>query len=198
MDYLISRQEDFKLSWQPGCSFDGKSYQCGPVGRKGPGCNCTQMIQPPVIPDAISFQIGFTDKSGNLYQEILDELYSSVAPDNFIEIHSHGPTRVKHKKNFKPKYENMGNEIVRKNIEIHNRASDLIQELFLMGCEIERMSGPKLDKIPDEYYDIEEYLDYTHTWIHVHCHSGTKLYRFLNKHGILEKYFPEWYKLGKF
>lgn len=63
------------------------------------------------------------------------------------------------------------------------------------NCEIRDVYGPEYIPILDEWFEWDEYVDYK-TYFHICCQ--TKFYKFLKEKGLLEKYFPKWYRNGEF
>lgn len=207
MEVLVERQQDLKLSWHPGCGFHkkglGKStYYVGPIGRRGPNTteeDLKKEIKITEVPNSLVFYINFTNESKDLYETILNELENLIKYGDDIEIkEKRGPYNRIERIKPKPEYEDKIKEITERNEKINKEYIELVDKLEQLGCCCDDISGPKYEKLIDEYYELKEYVDYNSAYIHVCCHKDTKLYNYLNQAGILEKYFPQWYRDGKF
>lgn len=62
MEILSENEDKLKLSWSPGCYFDGSKYILGEIGRIGPGVTEEDLKNPWVcsgLPSSLQFNIRF-------------------------------------------------------------------------------------------------------------------------------------------
>lgn len=99
---------------------------------------------------------------------------------------------------LKDEYKKFAEEINKKNELIRAKYTILVNDLEDLGFDCDNLKGPTLQSVPDDWYISNTRVDTNKSGISVMCHSGTKFYKYLQEHGIFEKYFPEWYKKGSF
>lgn len=191
MELLLENEDKLQLSWHPGCCYHNGRYDVGDVGRRGPSDPCEPWVCP-AIPSSLSFNIRFKNKEDI---DLLNQL--SLIKEDGIEVKIYNNClkreRIKIKNDFKEKVD----EITIRNEAVREKCDQLIGQLEELGCDCSDIY-PKLELIPLDWYEWQESTDATLASITVLCHDKTLFYQFLKEHGILDKYFPEWYKLGKF
>ena len=198
MDILIDREEDLDFSWSPGCFFNGTTYITGPISRRGPGVTDEDLKKSWIcsgLPTALSFSITF--KNGNvgvLYKEIL-HIICTLEHQDQLKISTRVPTVTKRQLGLKEEFRSKADEINEKNDKIREKILSLIEKLDQLGCNCQDLIFPDYNIIPAEWYNWEER---TYASINICCHNKTELYKFLQEKGILDKYFPEWYRKGEF
>jgi hypothetical protein len=114
-----------------------------------------------------------------------------------IDIKTVHTTHIREKMGLQYRYESLVEQIEKDNDIIKEKYNVSIRQLEELGCNLVYITGPKYQVIPDHYYIWKEYDDYG-VPITVGCHEHTKLYKFLYSSGLLEKYFPKWYRDGNF
>lgn len=196
MELLLENEDKLQLSWHPGCSYRNGRYDVGAVGRREPGVTEEDLKKPwvcPNIPSSLSFNIRFKNKEDiDLFNQL-----SLIKEDGIeVKIYNHclKRERIKIIDEFKEKVD----EITIRNEAIRDKCDQLIEQLEELGCNCYDIYPTTLEQIPLDWYEWQESTDATEGSITVLCHDKTHFYRFLKEHGILDKYFPEWYKLGKF
>lgn len=201
MEILLKKEDILKLSWSPGCYFDGNNYVLGAIGRRGPGVTEEDLKIPWIckgVPSSLEFNIRFNNIGDiDLYNKIKDIIVDIKNTDK-IDVKTTDPPLRKNKINIKNEYKDQIDKITEDNKVLNNKYLSIIKQLNDLGCDCYNLGEPIYQKIPNDWYEWEEYYDATGAGISVCCHSKTKFFSFLNENGILDKYFPEWYKLGKF
>jgi hypothetical protein len=166
------------------------------------------------IPTIISFSFKFkTFEYQDLYLTKVSELINSLS-NNFTRIPSYYNDRFKIKVNNPLK---VLKQVYKKDFEAIDRKNKEDYEVFKCICDkhykklrkelnetfdIEIMDEDDMGqhlyhhrperKIPDEYYDTIPQL----SEISFICAKGDIIYDTLEKEGILNKYYPNWYKFG--
>jgi hypothetical protein len=198
MELLVERGDDLNLSWHPGCCYLGnKQYAVGPIGPTGPAGSHCEMQRPtePTIPKCVNFNISFKNCTTELFNQIQSMLDKCVETDD-IQVIPSKPRGVRTKVKTKPDYELLVYNLEKKNKTTLATFRNLMDQLEALGCDIDdAYIAPPLEHIPDEYYEWEDQTDYTYCSFSVRCHSNTTFYKFLMSSGLMEKSFPEWYKL---
>lgn len=199
MELLLERENDLVMTWHPGC-FYSNGYQYGPIGRIGPkpGPDEPQQDNTVItIPNSLAFSISMKNNDKELYDKLNNMLQQIKVNDNIDVNLDRGTTHKKEKLGVKPEHEINIKKINELNEYILDRYNQLTNELEQMGCDTNDLRGPKLEIIPNEYYEWNEYDDYKVSY-RIGCQNGTKFYKFLYEKGLLDKYFPEWYRKGEF
>ena len=196
MQVLIDREQDLIFSWSPGCMFRDNKYIKGAIGRRGPGITDEDLKKPYVCsgpPSSLMFSIR-CNNNNVLYKEILDVL-SNLKDKDQLEINIQLPRTTKRQIRLKEGFQSKADEINEKNNEAREKVSLLIEQLKQLGCNCDDLICPDYNIIPAEWYEWEED---TYASVNVCCHNKTEFYKFLQEKGILDKYFPEWYRKGDF
>jgi hypothetical protein len=202
MEIIADRESDLKLSWNPATIWKGGStYTSVIIGRMGPGGKVPW--KDPSLPNSLNFIIQFKNRDDiPLYQAISEMLDKLKTVDDEILISGTNRTPnsflVREKRNLKENYQTKATEIKRENDLLRNQISILVKQLEHLGCDCDDLRGPLYQTIPDDWYEWNEYIDVTKASISVCCHDQTKFYQYLRECGILDKYFPEWYRIGAF
>jgi len=198
MEILLENEDRLNLSWDPGCYFDGSKYTAGAIGRRGANTTDEDLKKPWIcsnLPSALHFHIRFKNiEDIDLFKKIKDIINNTV--DGRVDIRVVYPKLQKNKFSLKDEYKEQVNIILEENEKMKQKYLDLIKQLNELGCECNDCPSYKI--IPNEWYNCEEYEDATKAGIDILCHDKTQIYIFLKENGILDKYFPEWYKLGNF
>lgn len=192
MELLLENEDKLQLSWHPGCSYHNGRYDVGAVGRIGPSDPYEPWVCP-AIPSSLSFNIRFKNKEDiDLFNQL------SLIKEDGIEVKIYNHSFKKEKIKIKDEFIKKANEITIKNEAIRDKCDQLIEQLEELGCNCYDIYPTTLEQIPLDWYEWQESYDATLASITVLCHDKTHFYLFLKEHGILDKYFPEWYRLGKF
>ena len=195
--FLLKNENKLKVNWHPGCFYDkdkGK-YITGPIGSTGPVSNEEAVKPKPKptqiteIPKALSIYVSTEDTDENIHSELFS-LFEELKTDNSIEVICNKYFTIQ-SKIPKSEYREIVNEIEARNKIILDKVAILSKQLEELGCDIDEMSGPDIEIIPNEYYDIS--LN-QHSTIIINCHSETDFYQMMLKNGILERAFPEWFR----
>lgn len=201
MQLLLDRGDELNMDWHPGCIYDGNgNYYYGPVGRRGPGVTDEDLKNPfvvPSIPTCLQYTISLKNNDAQLYKLIITALTDLKNSGDVIDVKMGGVRHVREKIKVKDECKEIVDKITLENNQLKDKFTSLADELDKLGCDTSDVGCPKYKLIPDEYFEWNEYDDYK-TCISVGCHNGTIFYKFLQKNGLLEKYFPQWYKDGKF
>lgn len=202
MDILFEMENDLLFSWHPGCKFmvtnKQPSYIVGPVGRIGPG------VQMPVtkreiteIPNSLEFTIRFKNKDDNNLYLAIKNMLLLLQKNDPIEVKLQEPKLIKEKVKPMVDYVEKINLINDNNKKKTEKINELIDQLEKLGVDCDDISY-RLETIPDNWYENHQYTDATLASINICCHNDTKFYKTMKDKGILEKYFPQWYKRGDF
>lgn len=200
MELLLKHETELCMSWHPGCFKKGKNrYVIGPIGSKVKPTPFL-VITKDNVPKCLRFNIGLNSDSSNSI-ELAKELTTALvelSKNDDIEIKSL-PKIVTDIKvdGIKEEYLEDSQQLEDLNKEILIRYDNLLNELEEIGCDCSDVGEPKLNPIPDEYYK-KKTVTRIISRFEVCCDADTKFYQFLNENGFLEKYFPEWYKNGKY
>jgi hypothetical protein len=205
MEIITDREADLILSWNPCASWRGGStYMVGCMGECGATGGPMRSHGPreePGLPDALIFFISFKNKDDvQLYLTICDVLEKLKATDQIsINQISYCPSNlksylVKEKGNLKTGHETKLAEIEKQNKLIESKYVVLVNKLEKMGCYCKKLGFPTYQTLSDEWYEWKEYVDIDRAKFNICCHKGTKFYQHLKETGVLNKYFPEWYR----
>lgn len=170
------------------------------IGRIGPKSDKPEAEPEPTpvsVPKCVAFSISMKNSDKELCERLMN-LMEQVKSNDTIDVKI--DKRITHKKeklNVKPEYGAIVKAMEDKNTALEDRFYDLLEEFAKLDCRIDVISGPKYDIIPDNYYEWNEYDDYKVS-CRIGCQEGTKFYGFLQENGLLEKYFPEWYRKGEY
>jgi hypothetical protein len=201
MDSIINNEQKLTFSWYPGCIYNrhDNSYTVGEISRRGPGSK--QILDPwtcPSVPSSLSFSIRFKNKDDlELFQEIKTMLHSLIDHEQ-MQIMTYSPQFMREQIVVKDKYREEVDQIIISNEIVKEKFRLLKLQLEELGCDHTNLKGPAYKTIPDEYYEWHEYYNSQKSGFTVYCHNETIFYKALNDSGILDKYFPEWYKAGNF
>ena len=196
MEILLDSEQDLICSWSPTCFFNGTTYIKGPIGRRGPGVTDEDLKKPwicPGLPKSLIFSIRFNNNNV-LYEEVLHVL-STLKDKDQLQIDVIPPKTIKRQLGLKEEFKSKADEINEKNDEIREKVLLLVEQLEQLGCNCDDLMFPNYNIIPAEWYNWEED---TYASINVCCHNKTEFYMFLQGKGLLDKYFPEWYRKGNF
>lgn len=97
---------------------------------------------------------------------------------------------------LKDEFKDKVKEITEINDKITTKYLTLVDQLAVLGCY--NVESPKCEPLLDTYYNWEEHYDAKTASIGVRCNNHTIFYQYLQEKGILDKYFPDWYKKGHF
>lgn len=193
MEILLNNEDKLKLSWNPGCTFDGKTYY-PPIGPMGMTENFIKSNIPTEITAPLEFHISLRNNENvDLYQRIKAIIFDINKTDQ-ISITVKVPQLIKNKLDIKDIYKEQVEKSINDNEIVKEKCLILINQLNELGCYTEDIEYPIFKTIPNEWYNWHEYIDYTKAVISVKCHNKTQFYIFLKEHGLLDKYIPEWYK----
>jgi len=198
MELLLENEDKLQLSWHPGCYYYNGKYTLGDIGRRGPGVTDEDLKKPWVcqgVPSSISFNIRFKNKDDI---DLFNKLLSIIKKLEGIDVKFYDNCLKKEKIKIKDEFREKVDEIEERNKNVREKYLILIKQLEDLGCYLDSISGPKYEQISNDWYEWQESYDATMVSINVLCHDNTHFYLFLKEHGILDKYFPEWYKLGNF
>lgn len=177
-------------------------YVVGPIGSKGAGSNIQkpeQILPITNVPSSIKLHIGFKNQNDdNLYKSILDIVEKLQNSGDQIKINKTDPRLKRDKVRIKDEFYDKHIELEERNLILKQKFLVLYNQLKELGCYLDDIGGPSYERIPDNWYEIKEYVDYTCCSIGVCCHDDTIFYKYLKEKGLLDKYFPEWYKNRKF
>jgi hypothetical protein len=207
MEIIIDREADLILSWAPHAYWiGGSTYDVGPIGRTGPvGMRGSDSLGPRNLPDSLIFYIRFKDETDlPLYLAIRKglEVLKTYDEISINQLSYHNGNRksyiIREKGNLYPVYEKEVAKIEKENKLIEAKYLVLVDQLEELGCDCDDLKSPKYQTIPNDWYEWNESIDINRDSFNICCHKGTKFYQHLQKHGILNKYFPEWYRMGNF
>ena len=228
MEIFVERENDLILSWHPGCIFMGmktynsnvapeymigeigstgcrgpssvSEYMVGPIGSKGASDIKPEQTSPITdVPSSIKLHIGFKNKNDdNLYNSILEIVENLQKSGDQIQINKTGPRPRKDKIKIKDEFSDKYMELEERNLILKQKFLVLYNQLKELGCYLFDIGEPSYESIPYNWYEIKEYTDYSCCSIGVCCHDDTIFYKYLKEKGLLDKYFPEWYKNRKF
>ena len=195
MATIVAYQDDLKITWHPGCSY-GNGYSVGAIGRRGPDTteeDLNKEIRNTEIPSCLALHITIPGDVKHLYEVIFNELKINYTG---IEVITNPPRELRMNGKIKEEYQLQHDAIVERNSQIGKKYAELVTQLEDLGCDTSDLSGPKLEKIPDSFYDFT--MQNTDSFIEVRCHNATKFYEYLYSAGVLEKFYPQWYRDGKY
>lgn len=197
MELLLEKEAHLILSWHPGCyHIVGSSYTVGPIGRRGPGITNTETSWViPGIPSALQFHIKFLQTEQADYDTLANAIQKLAETDQ-IKVDVSKPYDVKGKIGIKKCFQAIDENIKKQNKIITDKFISLCNELNFLGCNTDVIRPPHLITLPEECFDWIIRKDYGS--ISVCCHKETEFYKILNSYGLLEKYFPKWYRDGNF
>jgi hypothetical protein len=146
------------------------------------------------IPSAVLLGISLKENDPDLFRSF-DRLIDELAQDKELKILQRPRVRFIIDRTLPKEEHLMKIEKIKKANETKSQMiNNLIAQLEVLGCDCDDLDlHGTLEEIPREYYYNEGHDDYTNQ-LQICCHSGTALYRFLNEHGLLKKYYPEWYR----
>jgi hypothetical protein len=197
MEILSENEDKLKLSWSPGCYFDGDTYILGEIGRRGPGVTEEDLKKPWIcsgLQSSLQFFIRFKNVGDiDLYYRIEEIIIKNT---NQIDVKFVPPPLQKDRLELKDEYKEQFNIITKENETLREKYLNLVAQLKELGCDCNDTINYK--SILKEWYNWVEYYDATKAGINICCHNKTEFYIYLKDNGMLDKYFPEWYKLGKF
>ena len=228
MEIFIERENELNLSWHPGCMFMGMKtssscysigeigstgcvgntecnskpeYIVGAIGSKGPSCSEQPKEITPItkVPSSIKMSISFKNKNDStLYETILNIVRDLQKSGDQIEINHTQPRLRRDKVKIKDKFHDEYEKMEERNSSIRQKFIALCTQLEELGCFVDDLGQPKYERVPENWYEINEYTDYSCCSIGVCCHDDTIFYKYLKEKGLLDKYFPEWYKNRQF
>lgn len=192
MELILEHESKLKLSWVPGYTFDGSQYR-PPLGCMGPTGPRDKFKPALEITAPLQFFISVKNAEDiELLFKIQEKLIDELADDVLFEIKN--PPLKKIRGLLKYQYKN---EYKQHTLELNDKKekiNDYILKLQELGCEnCHQIYLPK-NNIPDEWYDWYTFHDFTQANCNIVCHQDTNIYKFLKRHGLLDKYIPEWYK----
>lgn len=203
---LIANEEKVRISWSPGCSYKDGTYIIGLqglCGSIGPGAPAPVPKPNLTVPDAISFTVDDLDvelfnRLSDLLTQYTDHIYVSIRYNPCREIPR--PLRVKHECQDKYKeYEEKCAALRLEDSLKREESYQLLDRLAELGCSIHDINYPKNDipKPDSEWYEpTDNEVKMSLGSISIACYNETKIYKALKNSGILDKYFPEWYRKG--
>jgi len=207
MDILLEHENDLDINWHPGCSRMGhNTFSVGGIGRLGPGVSMEEARKPITITEVpkclvvyISIKKSVDSKKAIQLCDLLNECFNKLLEQgDGIEIKGRQIIKSSQKKiGVKMEFLDDYNKIAHENQKIRDKCNELIHQLESLGCAVNDASFPKLVQVPDEYY-IYENVTEVNSRFDICCDSQTRFYQFLKDKGLLEKYFPEWYRNGCF
>lgn len=207
MEIILQNENNLNISWHPGCfKIQPGHYVVGPIGRTGHNPNsldnivsASDVVLPnTTIPDQLSISFSLKNNDKDLYQSLVS-LANNLKLDPELEIIINQPRLIHEKICAKPEYENKVRELEEANKIIDQKFCNLLSQLEELGCTTDDIGHPRYEIIPEEYYEWKHYYDYIPFFrIEIRCHKDTEFYKFMNKSGLLKKYFPQWYAEGKF
>lgn len=189
-----------KISWHPGCSYNGAFYYVGDVGQEGPSVDnpikVDQLDLQSVLPKAINCTI---EVPYNLYDNIVTVLTSLKGSGDVIELDFKKPNnKVDFTKfNFEIRHESLEEltDILIENMAIKKRFDKLLQDAKDLDVQITVNTFPKYAPIPGKFLTCDTLTNVqTSGFINVRAHRHTKFYQCLHNNGLLIKNFPQWYK----
>ena len=204
MEIFKEREADLTFSWHPGCGMQNGVYFYGAIGRTGPAgatgisSNNNSIIEEVKIPNTLCFTISMRKDDKNLYECISSILGELKKSGDRIDVKYNEPKVIKERGSIKSEHKHLCNSITKQNDYISRRFDKLIGKLIDLGCNLDYVQlTPDYVRIPDDWYEWTESTDYKATF-NIGCCKGTKFYDYLNENGFLDKYFPKWYKEGKY
>lgn len=199
MEILSENEDKLKLSWSPGCYFDGNKYILGEIGRRGPGATEEDLKKPWIyngLPASLQFFIRFKNVEDiDLYYKI-EEVIRNFKNTALVNVKFRPPPLQKDRLELKDEYKEQVDTITKENEILKEKYLNLVGQLKELGCDCNDTVNYKI--IPKEWYNWVEYYDATRASINICCHDKTEFYIYLKNNGMLDKYFPEWYRLGQF
>lgn len=204
MEILLKNEDKLILSWHPGCIYKDGEYILGEIGRRGLGVTEEDLKKPWIYsghPSSLQFNIRFKNIDDiELCRQIKDVLYKfdDSNSDNIKFIHDNEPKLVRENLGLKDEFRNEVDKITQENKLMEGKIQNLLLQLKMLGFTPNSDESPKYKIVPDEWYNWKEYYDATKAGISICCHNKTQIYIFLETNGLLDKYVPEWYKLGNF
>ena len=113
MEILLQKEDILKLSWSPGCHFNGTTYILGAIGRRGPGTTEEDLKKPwfcKGVPSSLQFFIRFNNVGDiDLYNEIKDIIIDIKNTDQ-IEIKTSDPPLIRKRLDMKNEYKEQINK----------------------------------------------------------------------------------------
>lgn len=152
-------------------------------------------LDPDENPSCVAFEIKFKSESesstADLYNEFQTMLinFKETTQDN-IQINTYCPDPIRKNINTKPEYYDQVVAIKKENLETELTLNNIRKQLDNLGCHYNIDDCP-MKSIPLEYYNWDEYIDYSKAIIRIYCQSETKFYKLMNDFGLLHKYY-EW------
>ena len=218
MEVILEHEADLKIQWHPGCVFGGNDnqpqvltritkplnlqrYTVSVIGMTGStGCSCTPEERPkepqPIkrkVPS--SLEVWIEAKSPD-YGLIVEGLVTLQQAGDSIDIIVDPPTTQTIYGGILPKKAAEAQKIKDANAKIMARYREIVRELKSMGICKYDVPQPKLPAIPIQFY-VQTKRELSGR-IEVRCHKNTKFYQFFQEHGLFEKYFPQWYRDGRY
>ncbi|AYV86074.1 MAG: hypothetical protein Solivirus5_2 [Solivirus sp.] len=192
---ILQHESDLKISWTPGCYYKGEGrWSCGLAGMMGSiGPGAPKRIPIPVtkLPKSLMFIVKSQD------EDLLKQIASKASEEKTLKSASVfsqkkiqlRPLRVKEER--KEEYE----RISRENKEQDDAIIDQVHRLVDLGCsDIEYNVNRK--PFPSDLYEEFGEIKYDDARLDICCCEDTEIYIALKETGLLEKYFPVWYKNG--
>jgi len=197
MELLLEKESDLTMSWHPGCiHMGGNSYTVGALGSTGPGKSSEQpQWKPPIVSKSLQFTIGFKTIDTDSYNKIVSAI-NELANTDPVKVNVSGIWNTKNKVKTKDSFVELEKEVIAQNEITRKKFEKLCDKIEAMGCYLDDVSPPKYMTLPEDCFEWETKVNFG--GISVCCHSETQFYKFLDSNGLLEKYFPEWYRTGNF
>jgi hypothetical protein len=202
-----------KNKWHPGCSHIGSNnYSYGQIGRTGPKGPDSPQEKDYIMPEAgtpANTKIGPAIRFDfHTSMENINKIKALILNDPEVSISTHDIYTTITNPNYDAEKKVYDSEMEK--YEIFSRAF----QSLIDKCKSKGVNA--LDYLyRDEYHyekdDIDGYTKFNHSAkpqirivdpnnaaVGIMMHSGTKMYQYLLKEGILEKTYPEWYRKGEY
>lgn len=180
MESIINNQDSLKLSWGPGIKEIKKNWK------------------KPSIPDAILFRINFPKDGKELREAVEKDLDLLNDPEiEVIKYKIEDEIHYKVKDEYKEQHDQLFAEYnvnKKKGAVLLNQLEELGFNLGMSCCSC-YLPEPY---ITGEWLEVDFVERNYNRPIDVKCHKDTKFYKILSDHGILDKYYPEWFAKGAF
>ncbi len=203
MNILLENEDKLNLSWSPNCFYIGNGkYSVGPIGRLGPGVdpdNIPPWISPKVEDiECLSFFIFIKECNPYLYKQIKQAILG--LEDENIQIIYLDYRTIEEQVGVKEEYKETYKKCVLNNNRLDEEVERVLGELrkLVHLVELDYSINGKLP-ISYDWFIYEGKIDETRAaGMEIRCVKGTKFYQFLQDNGLVEKYYPAWYKKGNF
>jgi len=179
------------ISWTPNVIYDGSQYTRVVIGHRGPGQpSRPKKLMNTGVPYTIVLIIESLDE--NILDDIIQHINEENDNNDVVIASFQKVTHVEKKTLLKDYYSKEEARIVGDNDVIWSKYQSLLQQMKNMGCNVDHIGEPTLEKVPDHYWNYETIAKKGR--LELYCHVGTFIYDHLKQNGTLDKTFPPWFR----